>query len=73
MTEEDLPAGILRRMAELRACGNVESLTVVEVIFGVGVRCILVPGAPTQGPHDGWAQPTEPHLLVIPFDAPTEH
>lgn len=64
MDEGELPASIRTRLAELRACGNIASVTVTEVCSRFVTVRIVPTGAVAEG--GGWEMPTEPHDVRIP-------
>ena len=67
MREADLPEPIRNRIAEIRACSNVESVT-VQGASDLGALVIIVP-KDHVAEGGGWAMPLEPHFLLIPSKA----
>lgn len=62
--EATLPEPIRNRLAEIRACNNVESVT-VQATSDLGTLVLIVP-KDHVGEGGGWAMPTEPHTMLIP-------
>lgn len=67
--ESKLSNRIRARLAELRACNNIVSVTPIANLASGGVLCILVPGEQVAE-EGGWAMPSDPTLFVIPGARP---
>lgn len=65
--ENMLPEAIRTRLAELRACNNVECVDVLGVSGGGAVVCIVPNDLVAEG--GGFAMPDKPHLMLIPSRA----
>lgn len=64
MDESELPASVRNRLAELRACDNIASVTLVEMTPRFVSVLITTTGAVAEG--GGWEMPTEPMFVRIP-------
>jgi hypothetical protein len=61
-----MTAELARRLAELRACENVRELHVVTLDHcGYRALVLLVPQSEDSSSGGGWAQPSEPFLMLI--------
>lgn len=67
--ETTLCDAIRTRLAHLRSCGNVQSVTVTSVTDSGAAIVILVPTVGSGTGEGDWGQPSEPFTMLIPNPA----